>query len=615
MPFRGGPRTVDEHIADIEEQLRKLDRRPRTVTITTPPAPTPSAGISHTHDDPGYSESTVVGGLAEEVTPAKARAGKYGVGIGDWARAGWNAVAIGWQAIAGDPDADGYKSIAIGYRTVAEGDESVVLGDDALEEGINQSSFNVLIGARSELGNETWGAINTIVIGPSNYVHAQDCIVLGNTIFLGDRTNDTSVVYHSVVIDPLGSTVVNPNVDGADHLVLIGPNIFITQPPVGDVSALPYPDGIVMLQGSRLNQVWGEDLLVLSSGGNSGAQASVWGTGLITVGPNVIERYSGFFEVWENIIDAAAFGYNNRVSGDYSMVIGQNGTTYRTEHMVLYTDDGGAITLGNIIEIANAQLRPSAGVIHSGNMGSLNGTVCPVHCNMPGSYGPVGGTVQFILDDVDADALHVYSRGTDPNGDDFLNGSAIGTWFIIKKVDDSANTVTVIPESGTIDGHASIVLTDQWDYVEVVAINAIDGAGGAVATWTLIAGMIGGIPIGSSSAILQSPPFQKTGTLTAIVTGTSPWYPEIDGVIESVRAAVGTGPSAGNVICDVHKNGATIFTTAVNRPTITVGNVTDVSPAPDDPDFIGGTDYFTVDIDDPGTDAADLVVTIRYRAA
>lgn len=42
MPFRMGPRTVDEHIADIEELLRKLKRQPYTVVtppVTPPPIP------------------------------------------------------------------------------------------------------------------------------------------------------------------------------------------------------------------------------------------------------------------------------------------------------------------------------------------------------------------------------------------------------------------------------------------------------------------------------------------------------------------------------------------------------------------------------------------------
>ena len=47
-----------------------------------------------------------------------------------------------------------------------------------------------------------------------------------------------------------------------------------------------------------------------------------------------------------------------------------------------------------------------------------------------------------------------------------------GKWFIMKKIDNSANTVTILTTSGqTIEGNGSgdLVLADQWDTLEVVS--------------------------------------------------------------------------------------------------------------------------------------------------
>jgi hypothetical protein len=47
-------------------------------------------------------------------------------------------------------------------------------------------------------------------------------------------------------------------------------------------------------------------------------------------------------------------------------------------------------------------------------------------------------------------------------------GETIGQRWVIKKTDSSGNAVTVSPASGTIDGAASVVLSAQYQWVEVV---------------------------------------------------------------------------------------------------------------------------------------------------
>lgn len=61
--------------------------------------------------------------------------------------------------------------------------------------------------------------------------------------------------------------------------------------------------------------------------------------------------------------------------------------------------------------------------------------------------------------------------------------------------------------------------------------------------------------------------FRKAGTL-AIASGAERIYLEGNYTVETVRAAVNENPVGASLICDVNKNGTTIYTTQANRPTI-----------------------------------------------
>jgi len=49
-----------------------------------------------------------------------------------------------------------------------------------------------------------------------------------------------------------------------------------------------------------------------------------------------------------------------------------------------------------------------------------------------------------------------------------LPASISGKYFDIKKIDATANAVTIVPTSGTIDGGASVVITVQYNSVTVI---------------------------------------------------------------------------------------------------------------------------------------------------
>lgn len=105
--------------------------------------------------------------------------------------------------------------------------------------------------------------------------------------------------------------------------------------------------------------------------------------------------------------------------------------------------------------------------------------------------------------------------------------------------------------------------------------------------------------------------FSYAGVLPASLTGAQRIYVEDGWTIVSVRASVGTAPVGQSILIDVNKNGATIFSTQGNRPTIAAGTNTDVSGTPNVTALSSG-DYLTVDIDQVGgsTAGSDLVVSV-----
>jgi hypothetical protein len=112
------------------------------------------------------------------------------------------------------------------------------------------------------------------------------------------------------------------------------------------------------------------------------------------------------------------------------------------------------------------------------------------------------------------------------------------------------------------------------------------------------------------------PPFNLIcsipGTLV-VATGQTRLYMPRAGTIGRVDASIGVAPQGLAVIFDVNKNGATIFTTQANRPTILPGSNASLDNTPDVTTFVAG-DYYTIDCDQIGTVAAGVsaVVTIWY---
>jgi hypothetical protein len=126
---------------------------------------------------------------------------------------------------------------------------------------------------------------------------------------------------------------------------------------------------------------------------------------------------------------------------------------------------------------------------------------------------------------------------------------------------------------------------------------------------TAIAGQI-------HSVTFSLPAYSKQGTLS-ITTGTMRL--PIDGTytVVGTRLMVGTAPTGANLIIDVKKNGATIYTTSANRPTVVAGANSGGPGATPDATSLAAGDYITVDIAQVGSTVAgsDLTVVIVVTKA
>jgi hypothetical protein len=110
--------------------------------------------------------------------------------------------------------------------------------------------------------------------------------------------------------------------------------------------------------------------------------------------------------------------------------------------------------------------------------------------------------------------------------------------------------------------------------------------------------------------------FTRTGALTAPTTNQCAYFRAgYKCRIDEVQVHVGTAPTGQDLIVDVNDDGATIFTTQGNRPTITAGANDDTSAAADGGTAIAKDSVITIDVDQvgSGTAGSDLTVHVRGR--
>lgn len=118
---------------------------------------------------------------------------------------------------------------------------------------------------------------------------------------------------------------------------------------------------------------------------------------------------------------------------------------------------------------------------------------------------------------------------------------------------------------------------------------------------------------GAAGAATEIATFARAGTIAA-TAGTGRFMMPRAGAIVGVSAAINTAPTGAAVIVDLNRNGATLFSTQANRPTVGIGQFATVTAAVPDITTFSAGDFLTVDVDQVGATVAgaDLVVQVAY---
>ena len=101
----------------------------------------------------------------------------------------------------------------------------------------------------------------------------------------------------------------------------------------------------------------------------------------------------------------------------------------------------------------------------------------------------------------------------------------------------------------------------------------------------------------------------------AVYTGTDKlgrFYIDFIGTITEVQASVKTAPTGASIICDINKNGSTIWSTQANRVAIAAGASTGIQTTFDDASLVVG-DYLTIDLDQVGSTVAGAKLVVRVK--
>jgi hypothetical protein len=158
----------------------------------------------------------------------------------------------------------------------------------------------------------------------------------------------------------------------------------------------------------------------------------------------------------------------------------------------------------------------------------------------------------------------------------------------------------------------------------IQGITGIQGATGILGTTGLIGptGVQGQTGIQGSTGIKGSAydtdMFEYIGALPAVNSYIgAAWVPARAGTVMNVYMYRRTAGGSGSTICDVNKNGVTIFTTQANRPVITAAqgnNAVSQSGAINVTTFSAG-DYYVVQLDSRETSNPrdlSLIIEVEY---
>lgn len=115
-------------------------------------------------------------------------------------------------------------------------------------------------------------------------------------------------------------------------------------------------------------------------------------------------------------------------------------------------------------------------------------------------------------------------------------------------------------------------------------------------------------------AVSHTYPFSSSGPLMTEVGGHRLYNDTATAwTIVSVRASVGTAPTGSALIIDINVNGATIFTTQANRPSIAVSSNTSGKVTNMNVTTVPAGGYVTVDVDQIGSTTPGYNLTVQLE--
>ena len=278
-------------------------------------------------------------------------------------------------------------------------------------------------------------------------------------------------------------------------------------------------------------------------------------------------------------------------SGTGNTLVGKNCgdtiTTGATNSILGYTADVDAAARANTVVLGNAVISPA----EDGSV--IIGT---------GSGASVDYQLRLVAEGL--------STIEDKSGTDTAGADAV---FIGGKGTGNAVSGSIEFWTGDAGGSGSTLqtVTEKFQIAADGGMFSVGATGGSQGVDTLNASGIydDGVQLTADADEPVIATFSEAGTL-ATKTGAFRWYADQAYTITEVRASVGTAPTGATLICDVHKNGTTIFTTQANRPTIAISGNTDMSGAPD-VTALADDDYITVDIDQIGSTIAGADLTVQ----
>lgn len=395
---------------------------------------------------------------------------------------GSNAAAAGALAVGASAQATGLTSIAVGSGSAASATSALAVGENAVASGLRSTAVGYTAQATKAdavaLGDTVANSIEQVNIGYQNVIKINDnnrqTVVgqrndnstetqLGGTVIIGEL----NTVAHESTSEPL-IVIGQFNLVKGAGLVAIGAFIEANDGLVGGITDLGYPDFGVMIGNGVIAQA--SCFVAIGDG------AEAYGVNAAALGMHAQAGLN------KDSNDTTALGSFSTATADWATALGASATAdqiasialgYRANsnaanQLMIGHSDVGAEILGVHF---NGSATPAIIVDASGNIQLAGGVAAPI---AGGGATPTNVISSNSTITIDATAgAHVVNLPS-------IATASSGKMYFFKKIDASANTVTITPNGAdTIEDAATLVLAVLGDSVIIQSDN--------VSNWIILA--------------------------------------------------------------------------------------------------------------------------------